>query len=269
MSKVFQYPSNPIPWNASPRDLTAEVADVPFLGIYTKETTQRYIPGTRNIAWDGRVFKYCLSGGVCEPMLGAKYYKHEAVGYTTVSTTNVAGDTTIGITAATHDAFAEDELAGGFLNIFGTTYYEQFRGIIGNDASGSSAVINNVHLDGPLVLATTGASTGVEVYRNPYNNIIGGYTARGVMPFSYAGVPVRYISAASYYFWLQSWGPCQVTPQNTGFQAAENHRGFYFRHDGTAQAVGALGELDCDQYAGYVIPEGYSAGPLVFLMCST
>ncbi|KKL18965.1 hypothetical protein LCGC14_2470230, partial [marine sediment metagenome] len=58
----FKFPFNPINWPALPHDFTGDNN----LGIYTSETTQRYVYGTRYITWDGRVYKYMgLTTGGC------------------------------------------------------------------------------------------------------------------------------------------------------------------------------------------------------------
>lgn len=67
MSKQFTLPFNPFNWPASPIDHAQAIPDTPYMGIYTVETTQRYVYGTRYITWDGRVYKYMgvtTGGGV-------------------------------------------------------------------------------------------------------------------------------------------------------------------------------------------------------------
>lgn len=54
MSNKFTLPFNPIEWPAAPHDFSGDLN----LGIYAKETVQRYVYGTRYITWDGRVYKY-------------------------------------------------------------------------------------------------------------------------------------------------------------------------------------------------------------------
>ena len=60
-------PFNPIEWPAKPHDYTGDN----LLGLYTAETTQRYRIGTRDMTWDGRVFKYCKAYGAARSYYGA------------------------------------------------------------------------------------------------------------------------------------------------------------------------------------------------------
>jgi len=68
MSKIFTLPHRPIYDGGSPHDYTGDNR----LGLYTEETTQRYVHGTRHITWDGRVFKYALAGGELESYHGCR-----------------------------------------------------------------------------------------------------------------------------------------------------------------------------------------------------
>jgi len=230
--------------------------------IYSTSTTQLYPIGTRLGLPDGRVFRYALSSGACYAGQGADFVYQEAVAYTTIGTTTAAGALTIDVTAATHDALDKDELVGGYIIIYGASNADvQFRGILGNDASESAAAITGVNLDGPLVAAVTGASTGCEVFYNPYASIA---LSTGVA-LSKAGIPACEVAASGSYFWLQTWGPCWVAPQQTGFQAEANQRQAIWRHDGSIQASEHGDAYDTTQNAGFLITEGFTAGPLFML----
>ena len=235
--------------------------------IYETGTTKLYPIGTRLELPDGRVFRYALSSGACYAGQGAAFVYDEAVGYTTIGTTAAIGALEVDITAATHDALTKDELAGGYIIIYGSSNADvQFRGILGNNTSGSGLAIAGVELDGPLVVAVTGASTGCELFYNPYSSIA--LVAAEGQALSKAGVPACEVAASGSYFWLQTWGPCWIAPQNTGFQAEANQRQAIWRHDGTIQASEHGDAYDTTQTAGFLITEGYTAGPLFMLQVS-
>jgi len=233
-----------------------------FPNIYATGTTQLYPVGTRLELPDGRVYRYSLSSGACYAGQGADFVYQEAVAYTTIGTTAAIGATEVTITAATHSALTLDELVGGYIIVYGASNADvQFRGILGNDASGSGLAITGVKLDAPLVAAVTGASTGCELFYNPYASIA---LATGVN-LSKAGVPACEVAASGSYFWLQTWGPCWVAPQRTGFQAEANQRQAIWRHDGSIQASEHGDAYDTTQTAGFLITEGFTAGPLLML----
>ena len=249
---------------ALPKDFTGDYN----YGLYTSETTKRYLPGTRHVTWDGRVFRYGLSGSALRSDRGAYFTEDEATTYSTISVANIIGDTKLHVTAVNHAAaIAKDELLGGFALVFGDGGDEQFRQILGNDASAIDATITNIILDGPLVKATTAATTGVELFYNPYASI-SGVDAGGPVDAGKCGIPARAIAASGSYFWLQTWGPCFVAPQLAAFQAATSYRAGYWRHDGSIDTAYEADYVS-SQYAGYFMGEGLTSGPLFFLMCST
>jgi len=212
MSNYFTYPNNPIPWNGSPKDFSGDSADVPFMGLYAVETVQRYIPGTRHITWDGRVFKYALAADTVGPGRPAGFGASVAtngVAYTTITGSKVVGDVQVSIAS---QSFAKDILAGGLVLLYGDSYtYYQQRGIIGNNYCSSATL--NIDLDGPLSVAITTASTGIEVMPNPYRYIHNGTTINPDA-MSAAGIPAaRAVSGE--FFWMQTWGMCNVEPGET------------------------------------------------------
>jgi len=259
MSTRFQFNKGPLFDGGSPRDMSL-VAYEP--GIYLAETTQRFIPGTRYITWDGRVFKYSLATGTVG---GGRLAYHKAdvatygVAYTTVGDTQVAGDRQITIDTQT---FVEDVLAGGLVLLYGADYtYVQQRGIIGNDAvSGTTVTIN---LDAPLITGITEDSTGIEVQPNPYR-YIGIVETYG----SCSGLPCTRATSGQF-FWQQTWGMCNVEPGMTiGASSLDRQlvtgygAGAVYYHD-TTHAI-----TDQCQHAGYILDSGNAPVPFVMLQIS-
>ena len=264
MSTQFLYPHGPLGPDASPQDLSGNVADVPRLGIYTQETVQRFIPATRYITWDGRVFKYAKSGAALYTGEAAFFGDEEKVTYSSVATAQNAGDTQV--TIATQ-SFAKDILAGGYVIIFGADNSDvQNRGIIGNNYCSSATLI--IDLDGPLASALT-TSLAVEVCGNPYMNIL----YAGSPNRSVAGLPAVKVSAASKFFWLQTWGICWVAP---GVAITGNtQRQFVFAStDGSGSIkphTAALATTVQNQHAGFLVNAGTgsdSGAPFIMLQIS-
>ena len=124
MSKIFQFPSAPIYGPpASPRDQSGDVVDVPHMGVYTQETTQRYMLGTRYITWDGRVFRYSKAGYLVSTDHGCWSGDYQAIAHWgEFGSSHAKGANPIHMTTeTTYDGlafdgvFAEDVLAGGYV----------------------------------------------------------------------------------------------------------------------------------------------------------
>jgi len=244
------------------------VADWSF--IYETSTVQapgRSL-GDRVVLPDGRVFRYAKSAGAINCDLGCKFMDDEFQSYQTIdASSNVAvGSTSITVNGGTHATVSKDDLRGGYVIIYhtGGGGYTQFRGIIGNGAAIANADFT-VYLDAPTDTLIVGGTTGVEVFNNPYASIDDG-AGQG---YSFAGKAAKQVTAASQYFWVQTWGPCWIAPNITdGTWATNYHRGCFWRNDGSIQVAVAIGSLDADnttQYAGFLINEGYSTGPLLML----
>lgn len=264
MSKIFQYPFRPLNWDATPHDFTGDNQ----LGIYTTETTQRYVYGTRYLMWDGRVYKYCNAVAVVYSYWGAHAYEDAALSWTSNAVVAYAGDRSQTVAVGSR---SEDDLAGAYLmtedNSATTTTCLQ--GIVGNEASVDSTTI--IYTDSPIPFTTT-SSDHHELYENPYRETRahgGGYTA-------IIAVPAQ-TSQAGYKYWGQTYGPAYISPTNsTVDDPAANERTLYFSGSGVggglveAAVSGATSE---SQHAGFilnadVLAGGGIAGPLIMLTIS-
>ena len=248
-----------------------EVSDVvSWEFIYRTSTVRdsRWNIGDRVALPDGRVFRYAKSGGALVVDRACDFVEDEAHTYTTIKTAAVVGATEVEITGSAHAIFTEDELRGGYVIIYhtGGGGDSQFRGIIGNPGSALNADFT-IKLDGGLDHAVIAASTGVEVFYNPYSNL----QQVGPCQYSKAGKPAAQVDATATYFWVQTWGPCWLSPQLTSF-GDNNDRGAWFRHDGSIEgeiiASSKDVNLNSTQYAGFLIGEGLSSGPLFMLQVS-
>jgi len=263
------FPCNPIDWQGSPHDWTGDNQ----LGIYINDDTQRYVPGTRLTTWDGRVFKYSGSKGALLAGFGAMN-NSAAVNISVTAATIAAGDRTIDLAFGAADGYAGDgvlaekELVGGYYVTGHAVSTVQNRCIIDTDgvsASGVGATIT-LYLDGPISNALTTPFT--EVVLNPYR-----YLNKGILEYqAVMGVPAAN-RTSTYWGWIQTWGPCWVTPGGADAVPGNsaNDRSVVFVGDGSVNGVTAITLKNGYQVAGFIIDEtanGTGALPLVMLQIS-
>lgn len=285
MSKTLQYPFGPLPYSAEPKDFTGDN----ILGIYTAETTQRYVLGTRYVTWDGRVFKYARSGNTTLLTQWAAYNQNEehvkwaalaanaGVGLREVAVTVDADDgclVTTGADAA--GVIAEDELAGGYI-CFYQTDADLVRlncGILGNTATTGAGTLY-VYLDSPLPIPMT-KSSYVEVLASPYLNVSrymdgANHDNRG----SFVGVPMRGLTALQY-GWLQTWGPICISPgasglTGNGIGSSPGEREAVFGGNGCLYEHNVGDVADQYQHAGFILNSSTAAAggpPFIMLQIS-
>jgi len=263
MSKGFQYDFGPLDANALPLDFTTTYKH----GIRVAETTQRFVYGTRYLTWDGRAYKYSKSSGAC--------YTHRlnafgntiasdanGIDYSVFTNTQAIGDTEVTLTAGS-TAITEDYLAGGLLVVVPTESVTDGqvmeRIITGNTSAAATTGECTMYFDEPLELAITTSNYGY-VMPSSYNNIL--YENTGGLK-SFAGLSATYVSATGYNFWTQTYGVCQLSPQNPPLGYTAYQRGLWARHDGTVDgsstSSGTWGtSYVTDQYVGYILDNNAS-----------
>jgi hypothetical protein len=255
MSTYFPLEFRPLTWGAQPKDFTGDNN----LGQYTVEATQRYIYGTRYITWDGRVYKYSLSGDVCYTHRLNAFWNTissdaNGIDYSLLTNAQSAGDREITLTNGT-TAVAEDYLAGGIIIIVPTettTDREVMtRMVVGNDLAAAAAECR-MYLDVPLETAVT-ASNYAYVMPSNYNNIRYSASVNGTR--SFAGLAATAVTAASRNFWLQTYGPCNMAYQSARVGKTAYYRRVFGRHDGSGdietQTLQGGGTVVSDQVVGF------------------
>jgi len=250
MSKIFQYPWRPLDWAATPHDFAGDYQ----LGPYQVELTQRYIPGTRYLMWDGRVFKYarCLTALHSYRLCGTSDAAADA--YSTALVTSV-GSRQVNVTMGSR---TEDDLAGGFIELYDSTDNQSvLRGIVGNETTSGTTTI--VYIDYPLQAELTG-SDHTEVFENPYIEMTAADNGK-----AFYGVAATHATALQY-FWIQTWGPCMVGGGGTVVCSATEK-------DVVADAAGSLHMQSAHenyQRVGFILTGGYTplAGPMIMLQMS-
>ena len=251
-------------------DQTGDVthADAPswdFIYLASLIKDNEWDIGDRVVLPDGREFRYGRASAACASGQGCEFVNSGFQAYTTPVASTVIGDTEIEITGTTHDAITKDELKGGFFISWPASLKDTTRGIIGNDVAIADANFT-IYLDGPLNEVHTAATTGCEVWANPYSELRTGTSAN----LAKAGIPATYVSTALMYFWVQTRGTCFLAPQAS---VNTNDIGCGFRHDGSIDGYNHLIANNIDgvaeessQYAGHRIAGNQTNnGPLFML----
>lgn len=214
---------------------------------------------------DGREFVYAKSSAACISGQGCEFTAVGVNAYEVALVARAVGDKDVTLPACTHDAFAVDELRGGYVLIYdGSTNNVQFRGIIGNDVTAIDVAFK-IYLDGALTEAIAVSTSAIEAFQNPYAALRTGTSAS----LPKAGTPAVKVTAALTYFWVQKDGFTWVAPQGT---VDGNQIGCYWRHDGSLQdAEVALGAITMNanvssQLAGFTVEGNHDGiGPLFCL----
>jgi len=264
MSKQFQYPCNPLNWQAGAKDFSGDN----LLGIYAIEDVQRYVYGTRYLTWDGRVYKYFHAGAAITTShvdYGLYFYGgHRSAWYLTFANTHAVGDTSVIVTFATSDTTtcAEDELAGGFMIMYKSGIAnQQVRMIVGNTLAVSS--ICTVYLEAPLATVLTGSTDAYEVLANPWADLRSAYAGNNTNS-TMAGMPVTPVTSG-YNSWVQTWG----IARGSWVEPASTQRALYYCSNGSFSHFNDANAGGCtDQCAGYAILPGTEHSAAFMLMCS-
>jgi len=176
--------------------------------------------GDRVVLPDGRVFRYAKAAGACYTYQLCMFNNQITVSYTSLLQAQAVGDKSIHIDAGAAAAVAEDELRGGYVVIYGSDNSDvQQRGIVGNTLADSDGH-TTIYLDAALVTAVT-TSMAAEVIKSPYSGVL---TVGSTNYASAAGLPAVEADASGEYLWIQTWGPCAISPGESAVCDAANER---------------------------------------------
>ncbi|GAH73942.1 unnamed protein product, partial [marine sediment metagenome] len=167
---------------------------------------------------------------------------------------------------------AEDELAGGYIVIFTPAPMQAIqRLIIANTAQAIPAGVGGpmtVTLDKPLSQNVDILNFHAECTPNPYRDVQTGAWQQSPV----VGVPTMPVPLVTPYCWLQTWGPCWVTPTGVNEGLGNANRVVVFVGNGTINDrenanVPAHGS-EKNQHAGFALPNllgGAPGAPFIFL----
>ena len=247
-------------------------------GIYIASNSKNYEIGAR-LRLGSRTYHYAMAGGTLNPNMGAKIKNPQDVSQEDIGAEADAGVSTITLTLDNTDGptynglLPANYLKGGILVVFAAlgTF---IRGITGNSAVTVNAgtATFTVTLDAPTPVAIT-TSDKAEAMASPYANVVAATdTKLGTGFAATIGVPTV-AATVGQYCWLQTWGPCWVSPHaNVG--VADTDKAVYFVGDGSfghgnEDNPGAIKQGLAAQYAGFVLANDKGGGqgaPFVMLM---
>jgi len=245
--------------------------------IHKASATQNYVVGTRRVTPEGRVYKYGKATAEIGHMgSGLKFWSllSDGIGWQSPKKTQTTLESTIWLDSGKASAgVAKDELVGGYIIIHtGTVSNDMVRRIIANTLADEDGYVT-ITVDRPWDYAIA-TEFGTETYPNPYMNLrqriaAGSYPTGGDRLSSVAGMPTVRTVVADMFLWIQTWGPCWVTPEgDVGASVADDRRGCFFDYEGKIiQKSADVLTADIQQYAGFIINrEDTSTGPPLFML---
>ena len=245
--------------------------------LYEHSTVKHpdYDIGDRVVLPDGRVFRYGKASGTQNPDLLSQHLTGQHISYVALGANQVAGDSqvTLTVTAASEGVgglgvIAEDELRGGYILIFDASAKAINRGIVGNTALASDGTSITIYLDGRLNAVLLAVTDHAEVIASPYLALTSDLSDKNR---GFLGRPAS-IATDGEYFWLQTWGPCWIAPDNGNSSVnvgnTSNNIQVVARFDGRV-AVHDYNDAENKfaQHVGFVLSRGAgSAQGLPFIM---
>ena len=240
--------------------------------LWEASTTKSYELGTRLTTPDGRVFKYAKAGATLVPNFGCQNYNTQCVAYANIAHVVAQYSKTITLDVAVTDgaagdgAIAKNELRGGYFIIFPHDDNAINGMILTNTAIAAGGGEMTITVDIEMPTALTVDTDDIELMASPYEDV----RSTNSDTKSIVGVP-SVPATVGQYCWLQTWGPCWISPQ-AGAGAGAHDRQVVFRHDGS------LDEHDYSdaytakqQHAGFVLANAAGAGqgaPFIMLQIS-
>lgn len=225
--------------------------------IYEDSTTQKFDIGTRRQE-HLRTFRYSKASAALAGLarlLTNSNYVPGATGHAdedgfegVLNAAAAVGDLYVDL--ADTAARAANYYKGGFLVVYGTTVFHQYM-IVKSDAGTGTYV--RCYLDKAVYEEAITVAMGVTAYLSPYSAVqqVGSVNAGFEAAVGLNLVPV----ASGSYFWMQTRGPCIVTPTGgTWPGSSANLRAVYMNNaDGTLQP-GTLSDPSSGyQYIGYLL----------------
>lgn len=233
--------------------------------VYAGSTTQKFEIGTKRIEY-GRTFRYAHNveaidyEGILQRLLANANYVPDATShededgfYGKPYVQVEVGDLYVDLNTAV--AFAANFFQGGYYTAhIGTLMMTHY--IVASDLGDGTYC--RIYLDSASTQQVA-VTVDVEVYPSPYSNVIDSPTlVPGYQYYvSFIGMMQCPTLAADSYFWLQTQGPCWITP-TTWIAAgcpgrAANQRDVYAWCDGTVQSADGLDPTDGYQRVGYLL----------------
>lgn len=237
------------------------VGDRLFTGdpdVYDQSSTQLFPLATKLEYADGRVFRYgkfgaTSTGAPMARLVGNANLCPGATGEPDVDgfegdpyTAAAVGDTDVDLEIAT--AYAENFFEDGMLACYPSGHYCTYR-IAGNDLGNGTYC--RVYLDEPLKTALA-ADTGITAYKSRFSQLkqLGAEAASYV---SALGVFLGDTFTADYFGWIQTKGPCIITPTAYFGDSANERLCVAVPSDGTIGTAASYDPSSGYQIVGYLL----------------
>lgn len=245
-----------------------------FLYSASSRKDPRFNVGDRVVLPDGRVFRYALASGTCNPEVGA--YKAKKTNTVAVAPAQASGagavgdhsvtvtiDTEIGV--LTTGVLSENELAGGYVVIGnGSGQHPQMRMIVSHPALATAGGSLTLKLDAKLTTAVTVGTTTIELMESPFYNLKADNAGGDFV--TYIGIPAC-VATSGQYFWVQTWGPCWITSDGNTCDSAGD-RTLVFVGNGSVKSSNDITVESGIQIAGVALDMSGNAAsnaPMVLL----
>lgn len=204
-------------------------------------------------------FVYGKAYSLLDTAFGAWCSEAQKMGYMVTAADIVAGATVVTITVTATQNITENQLAGGYLQMFANTIDVFTRGIVSNTAIVSSGVMTVV-MDSPSPVDVS-AGAGVEAHISPYSSLIntaGGADAPQGGHFNMImGMPT-YPAEAGNSLWLQVSGPIWIV-LDVLVGAEDGDIEAVFGSNGSISVRNTTTKLHA-QHAGFIIAAAYGGG---------
>lgn len=246
-------------------------------GVYAVSDTQSYVLGTRRITPDGRVFRYGRCGATFTDMRtplknNLVLVTEKTQGSSDGVNATAAGETEVVITMNGDfwdTAIAVDELRGGYISFYrGTTGDRQQRMILGNTAIAAAGAGDiTITLKDALTTALEDDDQ-VEILANPYYSLVHANDDHS----SAMGLPCV-IATTGQFLWIQTWGPCRISPVQAEIGINADERLLVFGANAGLRSIDAMSGLsNSEQIAGFILEKtdgvAGSAAPFIMLQIS-
>jgi len=243
--------------------------------IYEVKTSM-YYPIGFGIKKGKKVYHYSYAGSALDPGMGAKFKDPQTVSQEAIGADAAAGSRSIVLTLDATDgpsyngSLPKDYLKGGFVVVFAAlgTFVRE---ILSNTEVLAGGGTFTVTLDAPTPVAIT-TSDVAEAICSPYRCVVdAAHTKLGTGFSATVGIPTCKAVAGNY-LWLQTWGPCWVSPHAL-VGASDSDQAVFFMGDGSfgdgnEDNPGGIKQGLEAQYAGFVIAADKGGGqgaPFVML----
>lgn len=185
--------------------------------IYSTTSTKKFPLGTRGFTRDGRVYRYARCGAtaltpgqLCQAEAVDANFVAQPLADSTDWDVPTTGSTVIYLSTATSMATADAFVDGYFMVTAGSTgnatgQIARIESCPASTATAGPAYCPEIFLaEGESLVTALTTTYTVSIQKNPYDDVI-----PGVYDAAITGIPVGVCPtnvAATYYFWLQTWG---------------------------------------------------------------